>query len=43
MLLLKIQTASGGVPLDSDETVGGLVYLTAVGVLAGGRGDEIRA
>lgn len=41
LLLLKIATASEGIPLDSAETVGGLDYLVSKGRLAAGRKMEI--
>lgn len=42
MLLLKVQTATGGIDLDSQSVIDGLAYLTAIGILAAGRANEIR-
>lgn len=42
-LLLKVQTATGGIDLDSPEVIGGLDYLVTQGVLTAERAAVIRA
>lgn len=42
MLLLKVQTATGGIDLDSQSVIDGLAYLTSIEILSPGRANEIR-
>lgn len=42
LLLLKIQTATGGVDLHSEDTINGLAYLQSINILSGARVQEIR-
>lgn len=43
LLLLNVQTADEGIPLDSQKVIDGLAYWVSIGVLAANRPAEIRA
>jgi len=43
LLLLNVQTADEGIPLDSQKVIDGLAYWVSIGALAANRPAEIRA
>lgn len=43
VLLMKMQTTTDGINLDSESVINGLAYLTSIGILKDGRAVEIRA